>query len=80
MFDYAHLDVSFLKEFISHAAATMEKAPLATGPRFMVIIALRWQRGLLRGHFPQQRLALLGRIKLIVMQFVSTAAPVKIHA
>lgn len=78
MFDHAHLDVSFLEQFVSHAAAVVKQGPLATGPRFMVIISLRRER-LLRGHFPQQRLALFGRIKLIVVQFVSSTAPVKIH-
>jgi len=73
--DHAHLDVALVQQLVAHAAAAVVQGPLARVPPRaqlgVVVVALR--------HLPQQRLALLALVELVVVQLVAAAAVVEIH-
>ncbi len=71
--DHAHLDVPILEElYLTAAAAAVEGSSCCRAPLCDSYSPPAAALLLLHGHFPQQRLTLFGRIKLIVVQLVSS--------
>lgn len=71
VFEHAHLDVPLVQQLVAHAAAGVRAPPARTRAHLGVVAPLR--------HLPQERLALLAGVELVVVQLVGPPAAVKVH-